>query len=252
MSCGAKLPIWLFLTAAFFEGVIATLVIFSIYLIGIIMAVITGIIFQKLVFKQQSTPFIMEMPAYRTPNIKTLFRILLDKFKSFVKKAGTIILISSVIVWVLQTFSFSFDMVSDPDDSMMAKIGGVFAYIFKPMGFGTWQATFAILTGFIAKEVVVTTFGTLSGAGDPLENEGLMEQVKTWIIGAGIFISPLAVFCFMVFNLLAPPCLAAIGTISQEIKSKKWTALILLYQLSLAYILTLLIYGVGSLVMVII
>lgn len=251
MSCGAKLPIWLFMTAAFFEGFTATLVIFGIYVLGIFMAVITGIIFTKIVFKKQSSPFIMEMPAYRAPDVKTLLRILFDKLKSFAKKAGTIILISSIVIWLLQTFNFSFKMVENPDDSMMAAIGGVVAYIFKPMGFGAWQAAFAILTGFIAKEVVVSTFGTLSGVGDPFEEEGLMNQVKTWIVGAGIFVSPLAAFCFMVFNLLAPPCLAAMGTISQEVKSKKWTAIILLYQLALAYIVALLIYGIGNLIMLI-
>ncbi|HHW89582.1 MAG TPA: ferrous iron transport protein B [Clostridiales bacterium] len=252
MSCGAKLPIWTFLTAAFFEGITATLVIFSIYVLGIIMAVITGVIFQKFVFKKQKTPFIMEMPPYRAPDVKTLLRILFEKFKSFAKKAGTIILVSSVIIWFLQSFSFSFKMVDNPNDSIMAKIGGIFAYIFKPMGFGTWQAAFAVLSGFVAKEVVVTTFGTLSGLGDPLENEGLMEQVKAWITSAGIFVSPLAAYCFMVFNLLAPPCLAAIGAISQEVKSKKWTAVILIYQLILAYLISLLIYGLGNLVMLII
>ena len=251
MSCGAKLPIWTFLTAAFFEGITATLVIFSIYFLGIVMAVITGIVFNKFVFKKKTTPFIMEMPSYRAPDIKTLLRILLDKFKSFVKRAGTVILVSSVVIWLLQSFSFNFKMVDDPNDSMMAKIGGIFAYIFKPMGFGAWQAAFAILSGFIAKEVVVTTFGTLSGVGDPLENEGLMEQVKSWIISAGIFASPLAVYCFMVFNLLAPPCMAAIGAISQEVKSKKWTAIILIYQLLIAYLVALLIYGIGQLVMLI-
>ncbi|HEY8423670.1 MAG TPA: ferrous iron transport protein B [Clostridia bacterium] len=251
MSCGAKLPIWTFLTAAFFEGMTATLVIFSIYLLGIIMAVITGLIFTKFVFKKNAAPFIMEMPAYRAPDIKTLLRILLDKFKSFAKRAGTVILISSVLIWVLQSFSFSFKLVEDPNQSMMAKIGGVFAYLFKPMGFGTWQAAFAILSGIVAKEVVVTTFGTLSGLGDPLENEGLMQQVKAWIISAGIFASPLAVYCFMVFNLLAPPCIAAIGAISQEVKSKKWTAIILLYQLGTAYIVSLLICGIGKLIMLI-
>lgn len=251
MSCGAKLPIWLFMTAAFFEGLTATLVIFSIYVLGIVMAVITGLIFNKFVFKKHSSPFIMEMPAYRAPDIKTLLRIMLDKFKSFAKRAGTIILISSIIIWLLQSFSFSFKMVENPDDSMMAAIGGVIAYVFKPMGFGAWQAAFAILTGFIAKEVVVTTFGTLAGVGDPLEDEGLMNQVKSWLVSAGIFVSPLAAFCFMVFNLLAPPCLAAMGTIAQEIKSKKWTAIILLYQLVIAYVVSLLIYGLGSLIMLI-
>lgn len=252
MSCGAKLPIWTFLTAAFFEGITATLVIFSIYLLGIIIAIVTGVIFNKFVFKKKTTPFIMEMPSYRAPDIKTLLRILWDKFKSFAKRAGTIILVSSVIIWLLQSFSFTFKLVEDPNDSMMAKIGGVFAYLFKPMGFGAWQAAFAILTGFIAKEVVVTTFGTLSGVGDPLEDEGLMEQVKSWIISAGIFASPLAVYCFMVFNLLAPPCIAAIGAISQEVKSKKWTAIILLYQLAVAYIVSLLIYGIGQLIALIV
>lgn len=251
MSCGAKLPIWLFMTAAFFKGMTATLVIFAIYVLGIVMAIITGLIFNKFVFKKHSSPFIMEMPAYRAPDIKTLLRILLDKLKGFAKRAGTIILLSSIIVWFLQSFNFSFKMVENPDDSMMAAIGGILAYIFKPLGFGVWQAAFAILSGFIAKEVVVSTFGTLAGVGDPLEDEGLMEQVKTWITTAGIFVSPLSAFCFMAFNLLAPPCLAAIGTISQEVKSRKWTAIILLYQLAIAYIVSLLIYGIGNLIMLI-
>lgn len=251
MSCGAKLPIWLFMTAAFFKGMTATLVIFAIYVLGIVMAIITGLIFNKFVFKKHSSPFIMEMPAYRAPDIKTLLRILLDKLKGFAKRAGTIILLSSIIIWFLQSFNFSFKMVENPDDSMMAAIGGVLAYIFKPLGFGVWQAAFAILSGFIAKEVVVSTFGTLAGVGDPLEDEGLMEQVKTWITTAGIFVSPLSAFCFMAFNLLAPPCLAAIGTISQEVKSRKWTAIILLYQLAIAYIVSLLIYGIGNLIMLI-
>lgn len=251
MSCGAKLPIWLFLTAAFFEGITATFVLFGIYILGIVMAVITGLIFKKFVFKKQPSPFIMEMPEYRVPSIKALGRILFDKFTGFIKKAGTVVLVSTVIIWLLQSFNFSFRMVDDVNDSMMATIGGVLAYIFKPLGFGNWQASFAILTGFVAKEMVVATFGTLSGMGKTLENEGIMEQVQTWIVSAGIFVSPVAVLSFMAFILLAPPCLAAIGTITQELKSKKWTIIVLLYQTAVAYIAALIIYGIGNLIMIV-
>ncbi len=244
MSCGAKLPIYALFAAAFFEKN-QSMVIFGIYLVGILVAVTSGILLKNTAFRGDAAPFIMELPAYRWPTAKNILMNLWEKFKHFLIKAGTIILGATIVIWVLQTFNFQLQMVENPAESILGVIGTAIAVVFKPNGFGTWQAAVAILTGFIAKEVVVSTFGVLYGAqADALEDEGAMAATIAAITAA---FSPLGAFSFMVFNLLAPPCTAAMATLGQEMRSVKWTAFAIAFQLAVAWVLSMLIYQVGSL-----
>lgn len=246
MSCGAKLPIYSLFVAALFPNH-QGLVVLCIYLLGVVMAVISGILLKKFALKGEAAPFIMELPPYRFPTIHSLLLRLWDKLKFFLIKAGTIILSATIVIWFLQSFNFSLQMVEDQAKSIIGIIGSFIAVIFIPNGFGTWQATVAVLTGFIAKEVVVSTLGSLYGTGDVLGDEGALTATIASIQAA---FSPVGALAFMAFNLLAPPCTAAIATISQEMNSKKWTAFTIAYQLGVAWIVSMLIYQVGSLIYV--
>lgn len=241
MSCGAKLPIYGFFAAALFTDY-KWLPVVLIYIIGILVAIISGIILKSTLLKTESEPFIMELPEYRIPTGKSIFLQLLDKSKHFLVKAGTIILFASVIIWFLQQFDFSLHMVDDNANSIIGIIGTKVAFIFAPLGFGTWQAVVAIITGFIAKEAVVSSLDVLYGG--TVNSAGVQIGITTVI--ANVF-SPLSAFSFMVFALLAPPCFAALGTIASEMKSKKWTMFAVGFQLMVAYVICLIIYQVGSL-----
>ncbi len=227
IPCGAKLPVFALFIGAFF-GPLASI---SMYLIGIAVAIICGILLKKLkYFKGDATPFILELPDYRLPSFKNTAKNVWDKARGFLVKAGTIIFISCTILWLLQSFSWEFKLV-EAEYSMMADIGRVFAFLFKPLGFGNWQSTVAIMTGMIAKEQVVATFGILFNVEESL----LVEQVRLLFTSA-------SAFAFMTFTLLAAPCLAAIGAIKKEMVSKKATLLTILFQTGVAYIVSLLVY----------
>ena len=241
MSCGARLPIYALFAAAFFSRN-QDVVIFSIYVLGIIVAIVSGIILKKTIFKGEASPFVMELPPYRLPTLKGLLIHMWDRAKGFIKKAGTIIFAAAVIVWVLQGFNFSFQMVEEPGESILGAIGGVIAPIFAPLGFGDWKSAVALFTGFIAKESVVSTMGILHGIGEAADNTTALASALQNVF------TPLSAYAFMAFTLLYMPCMAAFATIKREMNSWKWTLFTVGYQTGVAWIIAFLIFQVGRLV----
>lgn len=234
MSCSAKMPVYALFISAFFVKA-KPLVIFAVYLLGILMAVLFGFIFKKTLFKGENATFIMELPPYRLPTLKGLCIHIWERLKDFLLKAGTILLAASVIVWFLQSFSPGLDMVENSTDSILAKFGTFIAPIFEPLGFGFWQASVALLSGLVAKETVVSTFGVLMGAAD--------DAAKITAL-SGMF-TPLSAFSFLVFVLLYIPCFAAMSAIHRELRSVKYTVLSVVTQLGTAWLASFLVYNVG-------
>ncbi len=238
IPCSAKMPVFVLFAAALFPE--QSWVGPSMYFWGIAMVIFSGILLKKTsTFGGKPAPFVMELPQYHMPTIKGVMIHMWERARSFIVKAGTIIFIASALVWMLQTFNFSLEMV-DPEESMLASIGTAIAPIFAPMGFGTWQAAFAAISGFLAKEVVVSTFAILAGLGEAAEEDPNLIQVMQTMF------TPASAYAFMVFTLLASPCFAAIGAIRREMGSWKWTFAALAYQTGLAYIMATLIYQIGS------
>ncbi|HEX9059412.1 MAG TPA: ferrous iron transport protein B [Clostridia bacterium] len=241
MSCGARLPVYALFAAAFFarnQG----MVIFSVYILGIVVAVLSGILLKRTVLKGEAAPFVMELPPYRIPTLKGLLIHMWDRGKGFVKKAGTIIFAAAVLIWFFQSFNFSLQMVNDPGESIMGAVGKAIAPIFIPLGFGDWKSSVALLTGFVAKEVVVATMGILNGVGDAGDNT---SQLITVLQGS---FTPLKAYAFMAFTLLYLPCVAAFATIKREMNSWKWTIFAVGYQTAIAWIVAFLIFQVGRLI----
>lgn len=241
ISCGAKLPIYVMFASAFFPNHRGW-VVFILYILGIVVAILSGIFLKNTVFKGESAPFVMELPPYRIPTIKGLLIHMWDRGKAFIKKAGTIIFAGVVIIWFLQSFGPSFTLVEDSANSILASIGRFIAPIFKPLGFGDWISSVAIFTGLVAKEVVVATIGVLQGLGE------VTEESAKLITNIQVMFTPLKAWAFMAFNLLACPCFAAIGAMKREFNSWKWTLFAIAYQTGIAYIVALLIYQIGSLI----
>lgn len=241
MPCGAKLPIIALIAGAMFRGSsIQWLIAPSAYLLGIAMIILSSIILKKFKgFAGKASPFIMELPDYHLPSAKGLAFHVYHKLKSFVKKAGTIILLASVIVWFLSNFSWSFMMISDPNQSILASIGKLIDFIFSPLGWGNWKATVATFTGLIAKENVVSTFGVLYGFAEVSES-----GAEIWTL-LSVDFTPLSSYSFLVFNLICAPCIAAIATIKREMGSKKWTWIAIGFQTLMAYAMSLIIYQIG-------
>lgn len=240
MSCGARLPVYALFTAAFFTKN-QSLVIFSIYLLGIAVAVLSGIILKRTVLKGEAAPFVMELPPYRIPTFKGIVIHMWDRAKGFIKKAGTVIFAASVIIWFCQSFSLSLQMVENPEESILGVVGTLMTPLFAPLGFGNWESSVAILTGVVAKEVVVSTLGILYGIGevgeDSVELAAALQTVFT----------PLKAYSFMAFTLLYMPCIAAFGAIKREMNSLKWTLFTVAYQTGAAWMVAFLIYQVGTL-----
>ncbi len=242
IPCGAKIPVIGMVAGALFGR--AWWVAPSAYFIGVAAVVISGIMLKKTkLFAGDPSPFVMELPAYHMPTLKNLFRTTWERGWSFIKKAGTIILLSTVILWFLQNFGFEggFKMVEDANNSILSYIGKPFAFLFIPLGFGFWQAAVAVITGLIAKENIIATLGVLYGVSE------LSSEVGTeyWGALAGDM-SALAGFSFLVFNLLCAPCFAAMGAIRREMNNGKWTAFAITYQCVFAYAVSLCIYQFGS------
>ena len=236
MSCTARLPIYAIFIAAFFAEQQGN-VLLVIYLLGIVVALIVAGILKRTLFKGLSTPFVMELPTYKVPSLKGVLLHTWEKVKGFLRKAGTIILACSIVLWLLQNI-FPWGG-SDPQMSLLGMIGTVLAPIFAPLGFGTWQAAVAIIAGLAAKEVVVATFGTLAGMEED-DEEGITDLIHSTF-------TPLSAFSFMAFTLLYTPCFAAIGAIKQETNSYKWALTMCGITLVTAYIVSFLIYNVGLL-----
>ena len=236
MSCTARLPIYAIFIAAFFEANNG-LILLSIYLLGIVVALIVAAILKRTMFKGISSPFVMELPTYKVPSLKGVLLHTWEKVKGFLRKAGTIILACSIVLWALSIFPLGVEYGSA--DSVLGMIGGVIAPIFAPLGFGTWQAAVAIIAGLAAKEVVVATFGTLAGMEED-DEEGITNLIHDTF-------TPLSAYSFMAFTLLYTPCFAAIGAIKQETNSYKWALTMCAITLVTAYIVSFLIYNVGLL-----
>ena len=236
MSCTARLPIYGIFIAAFFAEQQGNMLL-AIYLLGIVVALIVAAILKRTMFKGLSTPFVMELPTYKIPSLKGVLLHTWEKVKGFLRKAGTIILACSIVLWILQNI-YPWGG-TDPQMSLLGMIGTVIAPIFAPLGFGTWQAAVAIIAGLAAKEVVVATFGTLAGMEED-DEEGITNLVHDTF-------TPLSAFSFMAFTLLYTPCFAAIGAIKQETNSYKWALTMCGITLVTAYVVSFLIYNVGLL-----
>lgn len=236
MSCSAKLPIYGMIIAAFFPHK-AAIVMLTIYCIGILVAIISAILLKNTVFIGEPVPFVLELPAYRIPTLKNVYLNVLDKAKDFIHKAFTIIFMASIVIWFLQSFSFTFDFVSDSSQSILAAIGSFVSPIFAPLGFNDWRASTALMTGITAKESVVSTLTVLTQSSSTAAfNQAL----------AGIF-TPLSAFAFLVFTVLYMPCVAAFAATRRELHSWIQAILTVLFQTGMAYLVAFLIYQIGHL-----
>lgn len=235
MPCSAKLPIIALVAGAFFPN--SSWVAPSAYFVGCGAIVLSGIALKKTkLFAGDPAPFIMELPAYHLPNPRNIFRQTYDRSKAFVVKAGTIIFVSSIILWFLQAYSFNLQRVA-ADQSILAGLGRVIAPLFIPLGWGHWQGAVATVTGLVAKENVISTLGILLGKQEVVTESG----TEIWGALQGIFTS-VSAYSFLLFNLLCAPCFAAIGAIHREMSSRKWTWIAIGYQCGLAYVVSFIFY----------
>ena len=248
VPCGAKLPIIALIAGALFDG--AWWVGPSAYFVGIAAIIVSGVILKKTkMFAGDPAPFVMELPAYHLPTVENILRSMWERGWSFIKKAGTIILLSTIVLWFLMNFGWAdgrfgmLDMETQLDNSILAKAGSVIAPIFKPLGWGDWKMAVAAVTGLIAKENVVSTFGMLFGFGSEIAEDG----AQVWGSLAGS-LSAVAAYSFLVFNLLCAPCFAAMGAIKREMNNAKWFGFAIGYQCLLAYVIGMIIYQTGMLV----
>lgn len=236
MSCSARLPVYALFVGAFFVKNKA-LIVLSLYVLGIVVALILAKVFSSTLLKGETSLFVIELPPYRMPQAKALWRSTWDKGKGFVRKAGTFIFAGSVFIWLLSyagPTGFNVNM----DDSFLAMIGGLLAPLFAPLGFATWQAAASLITGFLAKEAIISTMNIIYATPDEGKLQGLLAHYYT----------PLSAYSFMVFILLYVPCLATVATIQKETGSKKWTLFSIGYALVIAYVLSLIIYQGGKLI----
>lgn len=236
MSCSAKLPIYGMITAAFFPTHTA-LILISVYIIGIIVAILSAILLKSTIFKGESVPFVMELPSYRIPASKSVILHMWEKAKDFLRKAFTIIFVASIIIWFLQSFNFAFDFVSDSSQSILASIGTWLSHIFAPLGFQDWRASTALVTGITAKESVVSTLSVLTNT---TSDAGLSVALQS------IF-TPLSAFAFLCFTVLYMPCVAAFAATRRELGSLKQALATVAFQTGVAYLVALLVFQVGSL-----
>jgi ferrous iron transport protein B len=235
MSCSAKLPIYAVFTAAFFPRY-APLVMIGLYLFGVLMGIVSALLMKKTVFHGKPVPFVMELPNYRLPSAKSVLLLVWDKAKGFLVRAFTVIFAATIVIWFLQTFDTRFNVVESSKDSMLAIVGSFLAPIFAPLGFGDWKASTALLTGFTAKEAVISTLAVLTGT-----NVSDLGQTLATMF------TPLTAFSFLIFTLLYTPCVAAISVVRQEMKSAKGAIGVVLYQCGFAWIASFLVYQLGML-----
>ena len=229
MSCSAKLPIYSFFAAAFFPGK-GALVMVILYFTGILVGILMALLMRGTMFKGEAVPFVMELPNYRMPGAKNVAQLLWEKAKDFLQRAFTVIFVATIIIWFLQTFDLRFNIVSDSKDSILAVIAGWIAPIFAPLGFGDWRISTALITGFMAKESVVSTLTVLFGSSTALAT----------------LLTPLSAASLLVFCLLYTPCVAAIASVKRELGGK-WAAGVVIGQCVIAWLLAGLVYGMGSL-----
>lgn len=229
MSCSAKLPIYSFFAAAFFPGK-GALVMVILYFTGILVGILMALLMRGTMFKGEAVPFVMELPNYRMPGAKNVAQLLWEKAKDFLQRAFTVIFVATIIIWFLQTFDLRFNIVSDSKDSILAVVAGWIAPIFAPLGFGDWRISTALMTGFMAKESVVSTLTVLFGSSTALAT----------------LLTPLSAASLLVFCLLYTPCVAAIASVKRELGGK-WAAGVVIGQCVIAWLMAGLVYGMGSL-----
>lgn len=230
MSCSAKLPIYTLIISVFFPRQYQALVMVGLYIFGIICAIIYALILKSTKFKGEPVPFVMELPNYRLPSAKSVVHLIWEKAKGFIEKAFTIIFVASIIIWFLQTFDARFNVAESPEQSLLAMIGSLVAPIFAPLGFGDWRVSTALITGFTAKESVVSTLTVLMG--------GNAELVST-------LFTPFTAAVFLVFTLLYTPCVAAIATVKREMGGTKAAVATVIIQCAIAWCVAFLIHAVG-------
>ncbi|MEE3392124.1 MAG: ferrous iron transport protein B [Lachnospiraceae bacterium] len=231
MSCTAKLPIYGYFTAAFFPGHGAVIMI-CLYIMGILTGILTALVSKNTYFKGEAVPFVMELPNYRLPSAKNVMQLLWEKSWDFIQRAFSIILIATIVIWFLQHFSITFSWVNDSADSMLAMIAGIIAPVFKPLGFGSWKVTTALISGFMAKESVVATLNVLFGS-------------SAEVLAA---ISKQAAFALLTFCLLYTPCVAAIASIKRELGGR-WAAFIVIFQCLIAWVMGFIVYLIAGIFM---
>jgi ferrous iron transport protein B len=230
MSCSAKLPIYAFFTAAFFQGHGAIIMV-SLYVVGMIVGILMAFLLKGTMFKGKAVPFVMELPNYRMPGAKNVALLLWDKAKDFLQRAFSVIFIATIIIWFLQTFNIHMNVVTDSKTSMLANVAGIIAPIFAPLGFGNWKISTALITGFMAKESVVSTLSVLFGSTQSLLS----------------VLTPLAAISLLVFCLLYTPCVAAISSVKRELGGK-WAVGVVLGQCVIAWIFAWIVRGIGMLI----
>lgn len=231
MSCSAKMPIYAFFANTFFPKYAAPVMV-SMYFIGILMAILIALIGKNTVFKGEAVPFVMELPNYRMPGAKSVLQLMWDKAKDFLQRAFSVIFIGTIVVWFLQNFNFSMNMVSDPQSSMLAALAGFLAPLFIPLGFGNWQMVTALISGFLAKESVVSMMAVVYGGTAAVRSA----------------ITPLAAFTFMVFCLLYTPCIAAVATIRKE-QGRGSAILMVIFQCVVAWLVAWAVHLIGSILL---
>lgn len=249
MSCGAKLPIYLMFAATLFPTSNQTLLVYSVYFLGMAVAIISGIILSKTMFKGETSNFIMELPQYRIPTFKSVLIHGFEKVKGFAIKAGTIILASTILIWFLSRFTFGLRYLSEEemDISIIARIGQAIKFIFVPLGFGNdWRPVVGTITGFIAKENIVSTFGVLFKAADGVVDAA--AEGSAALPGVELVFTQVTAYAYMAFNLLCMPCFAAVGALRKEMGSLKWTLKAIGFQMLVAYIVAFLINTIGNLI----
>jgi ferrous iron transport protein B len=240
IPCGAKLPVFALLVGSFFPN--SAWIASSMYLVGILAVILSGIVLKRTkAFAGEPAPFVMELPSYHIPRLKGVAIHMWDRGKQFIKKAGTIIAVASAGIWILQSTSWSFQLV-ETQQSILASIGRLIAPLFTPLGFGSWEVAVATITGLLAKETIVATFGIVLGLGNVAEGD------PTLLASIGTYFNAVSAYAFMVFTLFAAPCAAAIGATRREMQSAKWTWTAILFQTGVAYAAALLVYQVGSLI----
>ena len=242
MSCSARLPIYILFSTIFFPGN-KILIAFSLYLLGVIVAVIVALIFKKTISKGETAPLILELPAYKKPSPRTLGIFVWEKVKGYIVKAGTIIFIASIVIWFLLEFNLSGKATITT--SLGASIGQFIAPIFEPLGFGNWQASLSLIAGIMGKEIVVSSISVIYGIGDVVTSDNILAlSTQLKLVG----FTQLSAYAFMVFSLLYTPCIATLGVIKKETNSWKWTIFSFVYQIVVAWIVAAIIYQIGSLI----
>lgn len=235
MSCSAKIPIYTLFASAFFPKSSA-LVMIILYFSGILIGIIVALLLKSTVFRGKPVPFVMELPNYRIPSIKTVMLLMWDKSKDFLQRAFTVIFVATIIIWFLQKFDARFNVVSDSSESLLALIGKYLAPLFSPLGFGDWRITTSLISGFTAKEAVVSTLGVLTQTG----NAELQNNLSTMF-------TSLSAASFLTFTLLYTPCVAAVAAIKRELASRSKTLLIVVFQCAIAWCAAFAVYNIGGL-----